>query len=56
MSDRDLTPDELVKAARYLDGMANTEEAKGRNVVSLPTATIRRLADALLSAVNREAA
>lgn len=56
MSDRDLTPEELVKAAKYLDGMANQEEAKGRRIVALPTATVRRLADALLSAVNRAAA
>jgi len=56
MAERDLTPEELVKAARFLDGMANTEEAKGRKVVALPTATVRRLADALLSAVNQRAA
>jgi hypothetical protein len=56
MNDRDLTPDELVKAAQFLEGMANTEEAKGRRVVTLPTPTVRRLADALLSAVNRTAA
>lgn len=56
MTDRDLTPDELVKAAQYLSGMANQQEAKGQRVVALPTATVRRLADALLSAVNGMAA
>lgn len=56
MTDRDLTPEELVKAAQYLSGMANSEEAKGRRVVTLPTPTVRRLADALLSAVNGRAA
>lgn len=56
MTDRDLTSEELVKAAQYLAGMATQQEQKGSRVVTLPTATVRRLSDALLSAVNRQAA
>ena len=56
MSERDLTPEELVKAAQYLAGIATQQEQKGMRVVTIPTATVRRLSDALLSAVNREAA
>jgi hypothetical protein len=51
-----LTTEQLVKAAQFLTGIANSAEQDGRNVVALPTPTVKRLADALLEAVNREAA
>jgi hypothetical protein len=51
-----LTSDQLVKAAEFLTGLANNAEQDGRNTVALPTPTVKRLADALLEAVNREAA
>jgi hypothetical protein len=51
-----LTSAQLVKAAEFLTGLASNAEADGRKVVTLPAATVKRLADALLEAVHREAA
>jgi hypothetical protein len=51
-----VTPEQLIKAAQFLAGLANQSEIQGRQVVTLPTATIRRLSDVLLEVVNREAA
>lgn len=56
MNDAPLTPEELLKAAQYLAGIATQQEKQGHRVVTMPTATVRRLADALLSAVNGRAA
>jgi hypothetical protein len=51
-----MTTEQLAKAAQFLAGLAKNAETQGRNVVSLPTPTVRRLSDVLLEVVNREAA
>lgn len=51
-----MTNEQILRAAQFLAGLANQSEDQGRKVVTLPTATVRRLSDVLLDVVNREAA
>lgn len=51
-----LTTEQLLKAAQFLTGLAVNAERDGRNTVTLPAPTVKRLADAILETVNREAA
>lgn len=53
---RSVTSEQIVKAAQFLAGLAAQADQQGRNVVTLPTATVRRLSDVLLDVVNQEAA
>lgn len=50
--DRDLTPDEMVRAARFLFGMADQAERQRVASVVIPVKTVRAIARAVLGAVN----
>ena len=51
-----MTLEQLANAAQWLSGLATEHEKIGSLSVTLPTRTVRRMADALLAVVNRESA
>jgi hypothetical protein len=47
-----LTPEQLLRAAMFLEHMADEAESMNGRVVVIPTRTVRRLAKALLRAAG----
>jgi hypothetical protein len=54
MTERDLTQDELVRAARFLFGAAETAARQGQSTVVVPVRTATALGRAILGALNAE--
>lgn len=52
MTDRDLTADEMVRAAQFLFGAADAAERQRVSSLVLPVRTARAVARAILGALN----
>jgi hypothetical protein len=52
MTDRELTADEMIRAAQFLHGAASEAERVHQTSVVLPTRTAKALARAILGALN----